>query len=125
MQGWRVKTSHWMGMLVFRRGPFTGRCTMSRILPNKKISVHGTAGVWGGGAPFCIGCPWQGVEAMYRELIHIPYLLRRLRRSRVYGGFVFCFGFCAQWFRVISLVSAPALGLLCGGFVFAKLTIIL
>ena len=78
-----------------------------------------------GEAPFCIGCLWQGIEAMFRGLIPIPYLLRRLRRSRVYGGFVFCFGFVRGRFRVVSLVSPPALSLLRRGFVFAKLTIFL
>ena len=46
------------------------------------------------GIPFCIGRLWQGIEAMFRGLIHIPYLLRRLRRSRVYGGFVFVLVLC-------------------------------
>ena len=53
---------------------------------------------------FCIGRLWQGVEAMFRGLIPIPYLLRRWRRSGVCGGFVFCFG------------------LVRGGFVLPKLT---
>ena len=30
---------------------------------------------------------------MFRRIIPIPYLLRRLQRFRVYGGFVFVFGF--------------------------------
>ena len=47
---------------------------------------------------------------------------RRLRRSRVYGGFVFVLVLCARWFSVVSLVLPPASGLLRGGFVFAKLT---
>ena len=67
------------------------------------------------GRPFCIGRLWQGVEARFRGLTPIPYLLRRFR---VYDGFVFCFG-CVWRFRVISLVSHLALGLLCGGLVFA------
>jgi len=62
---------------------------------------------------------------MFRGITPIPYLLRRLRRSRVYGGFVFVLVLRARWFRVVSLVSPPVLGLLCGGFVFAKLTIFL
>ena len=57
---------------------------------------------------------------MFRGLIPISYLLRRLRRSRVYGGFVFCFGFV---FAVVSrhqFSFAFGVGsLLCGGFVFA------
>ena len=49
-----------------------------------------------GEAPFCIGRLCQGIGALFRGLIPIPFLLRRLRRSRVYGGFVFAFGFaCA------------------------------
>ena len=56
-------------------------------------------------------------------IIHIPYLLRRMRRSRVYGGIVFVLVLCARRFRVASLVSPPPLGLFRGGFVFSKLNI--
>ena len=41
------------------------------------------------GRPFCIGRLWQGVEARFRGLTPIPYLLRRFR---VYDGFVFSAG---------------------------------
>ena len=72
-------------------------------------------GVWG--APFCIGCLWQGIEAMFGgHPYSLPFAsvvaFSRLRRF-------FILIFCVRWFRVISLVSPPALGLLCGGFVYA------
>ena len=53
--------------------------------------------------------PLTGNEANLRGIISIPYVLRRFRRSRVYGGFVFVL--CARWFRVVSLVASPALAL--------------
>ena len=46
-----------------------------------------------GRSPFYIGRRWQGLEAMFRGIIPIPYLLRRFRFFRVYGGFVLCFSF--------------------------------
>ena len=53
--------------------------------------------------------PLKGNEATLIGIISIPYVLRRFRCSRVYGGFVFVL--CARWFRVVSLVASPALGL--------------
>ena len=89
------------------------------IALSEKIHVRTwPLGLLGGGA-FCIGRLWQGIEAMFRGLIPVPYLLRRLRRYRVCGGFVFVSVLCVRWFRVVSLVSHQASGLLRGGCIFA------
>ena len=82
---------------------FTGLVIALRVL-RRKLTIRYVRGsiicffldTWPrwrvGRLPFCIGRLWQGIEAMFRGLIPMPYLLLRLRRSRVYGGFVCCFG---------------------------------
>ena len=47
-------------------------------------------------APVLYRVPLAGEWETFRGIIPTPCLLRRFRRSRVYGGFVFCFGFCAR-----------------------------
>ena len=100
-------------------GVATKRTLLAHPPPQELVAkgeIHGHAGV--GRLLLCIGPLWKGNEATFRGIIPIPYLLRRSRRSRVYGGFVFVLVLCVRWFRVISLVSHPVLGLLCGVFVF-------
>ena len=76
-----------------------------------------------GEAPYCIGRLWQGAEAMFRGLIPIHYLLRRLRRSRVYGGFVFCFGFVCAAVSRHQFSFASGVGSFVRRFRFLRLAI--
>ena len=67
---------------------------------------RGPAGV--GRRPFCTCRPWQGRGSKVSGVIH--YAMRRPRRSRVRGGFVFSFCFCVRLSRVVCFVSPQALG---------------